>query len=167
VKRAANRSIVLLLSIITAALGEAADVELTKERRARIERLENSVLAPCCYTEPVSRHSSEISVKMRVEIQNWVVAGKTDEEILGAYEARYGSRVLVPAVRKPWWTAGIPWLLLAMGGSIIVWLLARWRARTFATAEQSSSVALPPVPESEEDWTGIEAPDSSKAAGNV
>jgi hypothetical protein len=28
--------------------------------------LEHAVLAPCCYTEPVAIHQSEIAVKMRL-----------------------------------------------------------------------------------------------------
>ena len=37
------------------------------EQQARIERLENLILAPCCYREPVSRHGSEIAQTIRLE----------------------------------------------------------------------------------------------------
>jgi cytochrome c-type biogenesis protein CcmH/NrfF len=149
--------------MVTAPAVAASEVELTKQHRERIERLAGSVLAPCCYTEPVSRHSSDVAVKMRVEIQNWVLAGKTDEEILATYEARYGSRVLVPAVDAPWWTTALPWLLLVSGGLAIVWLLTRWRGRTLSAAAVAPSVALPPLPESEDEWRQIGAVDHSRA----
>jgi cytochrome c-type biogenesis protein CcmH/NrfF len=66
-----------------------------QEQHARIQRLEKAVLAPCCYTETVGQHQSEIAVQMRVEIAKWVEQGRTDEEILDTYAKRYGAKVLV------------------------------------------------------------------------
>jgi cytochrome c-type biogenesis protein CcmH/NrfF len=61
--------------------------------------------APCCYTEPVRQHQSEIAVKMRVEIAKWVEQGITDDEILDTYAKRYGARVLVePKTIPKGWT---------------------------------------------------------------
>src|ERR1019366_1437933 len=34
--------------------------DLTAEQRARIPKLENSLLAPCCHSEVVARHNSEV-----------------------------------------------------------------------------------------------------------
>jgi hypothetical protein len=39
--------------------------ETAEQQQARVDRLEHAVLAPCCYTEPVTIHQSEIAVKMR------------------------------------------------------------------------------------------------------
>ena len=66
-----------------------------QEPHTRIQRLEKAVLAPCCYTETVAQHQSEIAVKMRVEIAKWVEEGRTDEEILDTYSKLYGAKVLV------------------------------------------------------------------------
>lgn len=111
------------------------------------------MLAPCCYAEPVARHQSEIAIKMRLEIQDWVNAGKTDEEILAAYEARYGERVLALPPRDVWmWTDGIPWLLTLLGGTAVIWLLFRWRAKPASGFVPSAGLDLPSVPESDEDW---------------
>ena len=74
-------------------------------QHARIQHLEKAVLAPCCYTEPVRQHRSEIAVKMRVEIAKWVEQGITDDEILDTYAKRYGARVLVePKTIPKGWT---------------------------------------------------------------
>ncbi len=141
---------VLFLSLLVLLCTTQAE---TAERKARTERLENMVLAPCCYAEPVARHQSEIAIKMRLEIQNWVNAGKTDKEILAAYEARYGERVLAPPPRDArMWTDGVPWILTLLGGAGVVWLLARWRVRAASGSVPADGPNLPSVPESDEDW---------------
>lgn len=98
-------------------------------QQRRIDRLQNAVLAPCCYTEPVSRHQSEVAVKMRAEIRDWVKQGRSDREILDIYKRRYGTRVLVEPEGAPWWLVHmVPLLVLALGTALVVWLLVRWRA---------------------------------------
>ncbi|MCZ2073609.1 MAG: cytochrome c-type biogenesis protein CcmH [Bryobacterales bacterium] len=141
---------VLFLSLM--ALPCTARAE-TAGRKARIERLENMVLSPCCYAEPVARHQSEVAIKMRLEIQNWVNTGKTDQEILAAYKDRYGERVLAPPPRDVrMWTDGIPWILTLLGGAGVVWLLARWRVKAASGPVPAGGPSLPSVPESDEDW---------------
>ena len=69
--------------------------ETAEQPQARVDRLEHAVLAPCCYTESVAIHQSEIALKMRLEIAKWVAAGKSDQEILDTYAGLYGGKVLV------------------------------------------------------------------------
>ena len=68
---------------------------------SRVALLERSLLAPCCYKEPVSRHQSEVSTKMKLEIARWVGEGKSDAEILNIYRARYGDRVVTAPEKEP------------------------------------------------------------------
>ena len=75
-----------------ASLANATSID---DQKAAIERLQRAVLAPCCYTEPVAIHQSEVALKMRLEIARWVAAGRTDQEILDTYAGLYGSKVLV------------------------------------------------------------------------
>ena len=104
--------------------------ETPGDQEARIVQLEDGILAPCCYTEPVSRHQSEIAMKMRLEIARWVAAGKTDQDILDTYVRQYGSRVLVDPRTKPgWWTPWIPWLTAIFAVVLGLWLLQHWRAK--------------------------------------
>jgi cytochrome c-type biogenesis protein CcmH/NrfF len=111
------------------------------EQKARVQRIEDAVLAPCCYTEPVSHHQSEIAVKMRIEIAKWVAAGRTDQEILDTYVQRYGAKVLVdPRTIPGSWTPWVPWLTLILGAVFALWLLTRWRANP----------AAQPVPDSDD-----------------
>jgi cytochrome c-type biogenesis protein CcmH/NrfF len=110
------------------------------EQKVRAERIQGALLAPCCYTEPVSRHQSEVAVKMRVEIARWVAEGRTDREILDAYVRQYGSKVLVdPRTIPGWWTPWVPWLMVVFGVVFGFWILRRWRNNPLAAALPASS----------------------------
>ena len=118
-----------------------------QESRTRIERLEKIVLAPCCYTESVNRHSSEIAVKMRLEISNWVEQGRSDQQILDTYAERYGAKVLVdPNTLPKDYTLMVPWAIagLAMlGTGAMLW---RWRATRLVPVDDRGT-PLPDLPD--------------------
>jgi cytochrome c-type biogenesis protein CcmH/NrfF len=100
----------------------------TADQRERIERIENSLLAPCCYAEAVSRHNSEVAIKMRLEIATWVKEGKSDREILNTYKKLYGLRVLrEPEGSTWWWSNLVPWFVLAMSAFLTVRIVRKWR----------------------------------------
>ena len=120
-----------------------------QEQHARIQRLEKAVLAPCCYTETVGQHQSEIAVQMRVEIAKWVEQGRTDEEILGTYAKRYGAKVLVdPNTIPKGWTLLVPWAVAGLGALGAALMLWRWRAARLGTVAPSDGgvVTLPDIP---------------------
>jgi cytochrome c-type biogenesis protein CcmH len=120
-----------------------ASAQTAEQPQERVARLEHAVLAPCCYTESVAIHQSEIALKMRLEIAKWVAAGKSDQEILDTYAGLYGSKVLVdPRTMPRGWTPFVPWLVLILGVFLVVWVLKHWRAapRT-ATALSATEVA--------------------------
>jgi cytochrome c-type biogenesis protein CcmH/NrfF len=122
--------------------------ETAEQPQARVDRLEHAVLAPCCYTESVAIHQSEIAVKMRLEIAKWVAMGKSDKEILDAYVGVYGSKVLVdPRTVPRGWMPFFPWLVLILGMFLVAWLLKRWRAapRTATASSTTEVLNLPDV----------------------
>jgi cytochrome c-type biogenesis protein CcmH len=134
---------ILLLTLLPVlALAERAE-----QPQARVARLEHAVLAPCCYTESVAIHQSEIAVKMRLEIAKSVAAGKSDQEILDAYAGLYGSKVLVdPRTMPRGWTLFFPWFVLILGMFLVGWLLKRWRAAprpSTVTALSTAELNLP------------------------
>jgi cytochrome c-type biogenesis protein CcmH/NrfF len=133
--------ILFLILLPLLALAETAE-----QPQARVDRLEHAVLAPCCYTESVAIHQSEIALKMRLEIAKWVAAGKPDQEILDTYAGLYGSKVLVdPRTMPRGWTPFFPWLVLILGVFLVAWLLKRWRAmpRIEAPAASGPPLELP------------------------
>jgi formate-dependent nitrite reductase complex subunit NrfG len=99
-------------------------------RRARIEALEETFLAPCCYSEPISRHRSEVALQMKAEIARWVDEGKSDRDIIDTYKQRYGTRVLVePEGSQWWWMHVVPWAVLLLGLAFTVLLMRRMSGR--------------------------------------
>lgn len=137
-----------LSSVATFALPASTAIN----QKDRIEQLEASVLAPCCYTEPVSRHQSEIALKMRIEIARWVAAGRTDREILETYVEQYGSKVLVdPRTIPGWWTPWIPWLTVIFTMGFGFWLLQRWHAKPVPDVMPSIDPDFPVLPDFDEE----------------
>ena len=139
----------VLLSTLLTPLAGAETAE--PQRQTRIAHLEHAVLAPCCYTESVALHQSEIAVKMRLEIVKWVETGKSDREILDTYVRLYGSKVLVDSRTIPgWWTPWVPWIALTMGAVWLTWFLKRWRAKV-ETRQPASDLEDRSLPEIEMD----------------
>jgi len=117
-----------LTQAVTACVLMLAAAYAAPEQGGRIERLENALLAPCCYSEPVSRHNSEVAAKMRAEITAWVSEGKSDREILDTYKKLYGLRVLAEPEGSTWWWSNIvPWAVLLAGTLLAVRILRKWR----------------------------------------
>lgn len=130
--------------MLIAAMPLVALAETAAQQQARIDHLEKSVLAPCCYTQPVGQHQSEIAVKMRLEIAKWVREGRSDQEILDTYARLYGAKVLVdPATIPKGWTFLVPWAVVIFGSIGAGWFVLRWRGRRTAS---TSGGDLPDVP---------------------
>jgi cytochrome c-type biogenesis protein CcmH/NrfF len=113
-----------ILPMLLSASGSLSD------QRARIEALEATFLAPCCYSEPISRHRSEAALQMKAEIARWVDEGKSDRDIIDTYKQRYGARVLVePEGSQWWWMHVVPWAVLLLGLAFTVLLMRRMSDR--------------------------------------
>ncbi len=113
-----------------AALLAVALAARAADDRARIETLEKSVLAPCCYKEPVSRHQSDVSTKIKLEIRKMVDEGQSDEAILTAFRQRYGDKVVVPPEKDPSpWVVATPWIAGLAGVGLVAYILRVWRKR--------------------------------------
>jgi cytochrome c-type biogenesis protein CcmH len=106
----------------------AAWAQASAAEPARILRLQKSLLAPCCWSEAVATHRSEVSLTMRAEIARMVAEGKTDNQILDHYKQQYGVRILVePEGSQWWWMHLIPMLAIALGVLGVLLLIRRLR----------------------------------------
>jgi cytochrome c-type biogenesis protein CcmH len=75
------------------ALSFAAGPVAPHEQEAK--RLEAELIAPCCWAQQVSVHSSPAADKVRADIRERLASGQTREQILDAYVAEYGQAILV------------------------------------------------------------------------
>ena len=108
-------------------LAAALSAQTSGDRQARVLKLETSLLAPCCWAEPVATHRSEVALQMREEIANFVNEGKTDQEVRDFYKQKYGLRILVePEGALWWWMHVVPFVVLGIGAVVVVFLLKRW-----------------------------------------
>ena len=115
------------IRLVFAILGLAAALSAQTDRQARVLKLESSLLAPCCWAEPVATHRSEVALQMREEIAGFVNEGKTDQEVLDYYKQKYGLRILVePEGALWWWMHVVPFVVLGIGAIVVVFLLKRW-----------------------------------------
>jgi cytochrome c-type biogenesis protein CcmH/NrfF len=79
----------VLLAVLLAATpqaGAALDVQA--------KAIESALIAPCCFRQQVSVHSSPAADEVRRDVRARLAAGETPAEILDAYVARYGKRIL-------------------------------------------------------------------------
>ena len=70
-------------------------VSLSTAQTAQIKKVEKRLLAPCCYTQSIAEHGSDIAVQMRREVTEMVAAGKSESEIVEHYRNIYGDRILI------------------------------------------------------------------------
>ncbi len=118
----------LHLFLLALVLATGMPGQMTEEQLARVDRLEHALLAPCCYSETVADHHSQVALEMQDEIPRMVASGKTDREILDYYIAKYGERVLVEPEGKQWWVMNlVPVAFLIFGLVAAVLVLQKWR----------------------------------------
>ena len=63
-------------------------------QQAKIHRIEAKLMAPCCYTQTIDIHDSEIAQQMRGEVTQMVLAGQSEQAIIDHYKAIYGETIL-------------------------------------------------------------------------
>ena len=109
---------------LAAALG-ADDAQVDKKAR----EIEGNLIAPCCWTQPVSEHYSEIAEKIRKEVHEMVAADRSRDEILDYFVAQYGERILAAPRAKGFnrLVYILPWLALILGAWLLIILLKKLR----------------------------------------
>lgn len=110
-------------------------------------RLEQSLMAPCCFHDTVAAHRSPASDAVREDIRQRLRSGESEAAILAAYEKQYGERILAaPHLAGfgllAWLTPGA--VLLVAGA--LVW---RWLRRHQHRELQPDAAALPAPPDDE------------------
>jgi cytochrome c-type biogenesis protein CcmH len=93
--------------------------------------LEGRIIAPCCWTQTIDIHGSEVSSALRTEIRSRLRKGESADSIERSMVDRYGARVLAVPPGSRLGGAGILLALaLSAGGVGAVVLLRRWQRRS-------------------------------------
>jgi cytochrome c-type biogenesis protein CcmH len=82
-------------ALVPILLGAMLSFGADSKQAAQKEReIEDNLIAPCCWSQPVSEHYSEVADQIRQEVHAMVAEGKSRDEILDFYVAKYGERIL-------------------------------------------------------------------------
>jgi cytochrome c-type biogenesis protein CcmH len=119
---------VALALAVSAAVAQSPP-RLAPEQEAIARRLEGTLIAPCCFANTVAEHRSPLSDQVREEVRALVAGGATETQILDAFVAKYGERIL--AAPKPQGfnllAYVLPLVALAAGLVVIAFTLHRRR----------------------------------------
>ncbi len=119
---------ILFLSIF---FGFFCPIQAQTSLEDQAKEIESLLIAPCCWTAPVSEHHSQIAYQMRDEIRTFLNEGKTKEEILSIFEKKYGERILAaPKVTGFSAMAWIfPFFIFLIGIAVVFFALRYFKAK--------------------------------------
>lgn len=122
----------LVYVILAAALFTAAPLPLMtrasgQEASPRERALQDRFVAACCWNESIAHHRSPTAMEQRIELSRMIQAGRTDREIIDAFTAKYGARVLMEPEGKLSLTAyTLPAVAAVLGLIAVILILRRW-----------------------------------------
>ncbi len=90
-----------VLSVLASptAVAQTSSPHLTPEQEAIARRLDQTFIAPCCFTNTLAEHRSPVAEELRQEIRAILAGGATETQVVDAFVAKYGERIL--AAPKP------------------------------------------------------------------
>lgn len=126
------------MSVILLALGLA--LTAPTEASPDLRRIQGRFLAPCCWRESLAVHQSPDADAVRAELLQLFRAGKTEDEIVAFYVARYGQRILREPQGKPAiWLTTVP-IVVALAGLLV---LAIYLVHAYRSGESPIAVGAP------------------------
>jgi len=122
------------------ALMAASAAPLSPAQQQEVQRLESTLMAPCCYTQTIGEHRSAEAEQMREEVEAMVAGGRTEEQVKNFYRAKYGETILVVPEGKTGKVAyGVPIALGAVALLLLITLIRRSQLRHQAQIPQQAS----------------------------
>jgi cytochrome c-type biogenesis protein CcmH len=131
----------ILAMALIAGLAAAAQPHDPQALEREAKKIEELLIAPCCWSQPVAVHYSAAADEVRVGIRRMLGEGKTRQQVLDAYVAQYGTRILAdpPRAGLRW----LPWLFLLLGGLVTVVVIRHLRANRDVTAAEEPAAPAP------------------------
>jgi cytochrome c-type biogenesis protein CcmH len=104
-----------------------ADPQALEQEAKQIEAM---LIAPCCWSQQVSLHQSAVVDEIKANIRRMLAENKTRQQILDAYVAEYGDRILAEPPARGFSAAlyVLPWVFLAGSIGLVVLVVRRLRA---------------------------------------
>jgi cytochrome c-type biogenesis protein CcmH len=98
------------------------------ESSASARRMEERLLAPCCWRESLARHQSPQAETARAELRELIDSGNSEVEIIDIFVARYGERILrEPRGGPAVWLTIVPILAIAAGTLLVIGYIVHLR----------------------------------------
>jgi cytochrome c-type biogenesis protein CcmH len=127
---------------------------------AQRDDLEHQIHCQCgcnldVYTCRTTDFACSVSPAMHADVMGLVAGGHTAPEILAAFKAVYGEKVLMAPVRSGFNLLGytVPFIALGGGAVIVAFLMRRWKLR----APQTAAVPSPHVEATEGELAALDA----------
>jgi cytochrome c-type biogenesis protein CcmH len=146
--RGSSRSLPALLALVVFLASAAAHAASPQDEQGAAvtgaTALETRLFAPCCWTQTLDVHESELSSSLRAEIRRRLRAGETADSIEEDLVARYGERIR--AVQKGRDTRGVAPVVTGVAALLGAVGLFSWiRRRTRRGPEELAPEARSPV----------------------
>lgn len=121
------RHSILLLVLLVPVLTINGAAGLTTEQTAK--ELEQALIAPCCWRQPLDIHHSGTADNMKTEIRLLLKDGQTPEQIMSYYIERFGEQIRSTPKKEGFnllaWI--LPGFAVLIGLGVISVSLNKWR----------------------------------------
>lgn len=106
--------------------------------------IEGRLMAPCCWTQTIDIHDSEISLSMRHEIRRRLRNGESAEAIQASFVERYGSKIMAVQSNSQLKNVFIGLsVVMAGAGVAAAMMIGRWRKQSATTPKPERDEAAP------------------------
>ena len=117
------KAVIFLLLAVPAVLLSALESDGSDDLLSIQKEIEHSLVAPCCWNMTVDQHDTGAGPRVRAEISELIKAGKTKQEMLDYFVAKYTERILAAPSQKTFLGKMAYWLIpivFIFGGLIAV-----------------------------------------------
>ncbi|MBW4436508.1 MAG: cytochrome c-type biogenesis protein CcmH [Pleurocapsa minor GSE-CHR-MK-17-07R] len=138
--------VVCLVALVGSALAQDSEPVVSVSDDAVLD-VAKSLYCPVCPNEPLDTCQTLACVNWREDIRTQLAQGRSKDEIIADFVARYGERAsaipLDPGLRALSTVTPYVLAVLALGAAVL--LITRWRRAGAAPAAQSTTAAASPA----------------------
>jgi cytochrome c-type biogenesis protein CcmH len=138
----------LVVAVLLATAAHSSQPAFATDREADAKRLEQQLVAPCCWRQQVAIHDSPVARAIRRDIRVRLTRGESSQRVLDAYVQEYGTAILVepPAQGLNLALYVLPPVVLLLSGALLVVLLRRFTRPAVPTGEPAAAKAIADAP---------------------